>query len=80
MLQIATSNTVGHAVEQRHCCNSMESQHTAPVEGVEALFLESVKDIRGKLAAAPPDKKWQVALDIVEKEQVSRGKVNPCSR
>ncbi len=39
---------------------------------VAAQFAAEVDRIKGRLAAAPPNEAWRVALDIVDKERVSR--------
>lgn len=45
---------------------------TAPVDKVLPLVLASeLSEIKERLAAAPPDKAWRVALDIVDVERVS---------
>jgi hypothetical protein len=43
---------------------------TAPDDNLQA-FASGWNDISGRLAAAPPDKAWRVALDIVDVERVS---------
>jgi hypothetical protein len=54
-----------------------ENVSGAPVDKVLPVLLASdVVDIRERLAAAPPDKAWRVALDIVDVERVSPA---PCN-
>jgi hypothetical protein len=58
---------------------AMESllQHIVPggavtAEGIAAgTFAADVKNIRGRLAAAPPGESWRVAVEIVAVERVS---------
>lgn len=52
-------------------------QHIMPggavtAEGIaSAQFDANVRNIRGRLAAAPPGESWRVALEIVDVERVS---------
>jgi hypothetical protein len=49
-----------------------EDVSSAPVEKVlPVLFAHDLIEIRERLAAAPPDKAWRVALDIVDVDRVS---------
>jgi hypothetical protein len=49
-----------------------EDVSSAPIDKVLPAALGSdLIEIRERLAAAPPDEAWRVALDVVDVEQVS---------
>ena len=56
--------------------------HAAPdaVVSPEATRMsELITNNRARLAAAPPDEAWRVALDIVEVEEVSKVGLHACT-
>jgi hypothetical protein len=58
-------------VKMASLLHNWEHVAAAPVDlGLPQAFSCSVNDVKGRLAAAAPDKAWQVALDVVD-EQVS---------